>query len=245
MDRKKKRLAACTGFCLFLALILFVTAATVYNIAGDGTLLAVEMRRHTSPKVTGLPDEQYAPVGNMTAEYLTGKRDAFQHQFSDKDRNMIVCFQPHEAEHMADCRELIRRTGILRWIAAGAALALLAAAFVLRKQRKSIGAGMIAGFVLTAGICLMILAWSAFRFDSFFTAFHRLLFTNNGWLLDPQTDMLIRLMPSSFFVSLGIKLLMAVAAVALAALSGAVMVRMAGNSDAEKEQEKAAAVQET
>ena len=245
MERKLRGPAAIVGFCFFLALILFITATTVCNIAGDGSLMAVEMRRYSSPKVSGLPDEQYPEMGRMITDYLTGKRDTFQYYFTDKDGNMVVCFSPHEEDHMADCRGLIRKTGTIRWIAAGAALILFVAVIVLRKQRKSLGAGMIAGFILTALVCGIILAWGIIRFDNFFTAFHRLLFTNDGWQLNPQTDMLIRLMPTSFFMSLGIKLLLAIAAVALAALSAAVILRTVGNGDMEEEKpEKAAAVQE-
>ena len=38
-------------------------------------------------------------------------------------------------------------------------------------------------------------------FDSLFILFHKVAFTNDLWLLNPQTDLLIRLMPIEFFVS--------------------------------------------
>ena len=136
MDRTKKGIAAAAGFCLFLALILFVLSATVFNIAGDSALMGAEMRRHTSPKVTGLPDKQYPEMGEMITDYLMGRKDSFQYYFTDADGNMIVCFQAHEANHMADCRDLIQMTGRLRWYMAGAALLLIIAGLVLRKQRK-------------------------------------------------------------------------------------------------------------
>lgn len=244
MDGTKKGLAAAVGFCLFLALILFITAATVYNIAGDASLMGVEMRRNSSPKVSGLPDEKYPEMGQIIAEYLTDRRDTFQFYFTDKEGNMVVCFSPHEAEHMADCRALIRTTGSIRWIAAGAALVLLVAAVILRKQRKGLSAGLIAGFALTAVLCVGGLAWGLYRFDSLFTVFHRLLFTNNGWQLNAQTDMLIRLMPTSFFRSMGLKILLAIGAVASVTLCAAVILRVAGSSNLKEEEPEEAAVQE-
>ena len=48
MEWIKKGIALITGFCLFWTLILFITSATVCNIAGDRSLMAVEMRRHAS-----------------------------------------------------------------------------------------------------------------------------------------------------------------------------------------------------
>ena len=38
-------------------------------------------------------------------------------------------------------------------------------------------------------------------FDDLFFRFHEVAFTNDLWLLDPSTDLLIRLMPIEFFIS--------------------------------------------
>ena len=38
-------------------------------------------------------------------------------------------------------------------------------------------------------------------FNSLFVLFHQVAFRNDLWLLDPQTDLLIRLMPIEFFIS--------------------------------------------
>ena len=73
----------------------------------------------------------------MVADYLMGRKDTFQYYFNDADGNMVVCFSPHEENHMADCRTLIRLTGLLRWFLGAAALILLGVGVVLRKYRKS------------------------------------------------------------------------------------------------------------
>ena len=245
MERTKRRIAAVIGFCLLFALASFVAAATVYNIAGDQSLIAVEMRRHTSPKVTGLPDQQYPEMGHMITDYLMGRRNDFQYYFTDSDGNMVVCFSAHEENHMADCRRLIGIAGSCRWILAGISLVLIFAGIALRKYRKSFANGMLAGFGVTVLISLACLAWGLMSFDSLFTAFHRLLFTNEGWILDARTDMLIRLMPTSFFVSMGIKLLLAVAAVVMVCFTAAMTIKLAGNSEVmeEPQEEQEPAVQ--
>ena len=231
---KKERIASAVGFCLLWSMILFVLFAAVYNIAGDEALLSAEMRRHASPKVSGLPDDRYPYMAHMIAGFLTDKQEGFQYYYTDADGNLIVCFSPHEAEHMADCRNLVRLTRTLRWIFGAAALLLLVAAFVLRKERKKLSFGMRIGFYSTAGLFVALLIWGIVSFDSLFTVFHRLLFTNDGWLLDASTDMLIRLMPTSFFVSMAVKLLLAVTAVALLGFVAAKILQMAGSIDGEE-----------
>ena len=96
MSQTKRGVAAAAGFCLLFVLILLVMAMTAYNMAGDKGFLAAEMRRHSSPKYSGLPDEEYQDMGQMVADYLMGRRDAFQYYFNDADGNMVVCFSPHE-----------------------------------------------------------------------------------------------------------------------------------------------------
>lgn len=235
MSQSKRGVAAVAGFCLLFVLILLVMAMTAYNMAGDKGLLATEMRRNSSPKYSGLPDEEYQDMGQMVADYLMGRKDTFQYYFSDTDGNMVVCFSPHEENHMADCRILIRWTGRLRWFLGAAAVILMGVGVALRKYKKSFSTGILAGFGLSLMIGLALLAWGLINFDGLFTAFHQLLFTNDGWLMDARTDMLIRLMPTSFFTSLGIKILLAVASVALVCFTAAMIIRMAWDNVKQEE----------
>ena len=43
-------------------------------------------------------------------------------------------------------------------------------------------------------------------FDSAFNFFHEMLFTNDLWLLDPRTDLLIRICPQSMFMNMGLRI---------------------------------------
>ena len=225
MKQTHKGIVAVAGFCLLWALILLAASLTVYNMAGDGSLLEVEMRRYAPPEATGLPDEQYEGMGRMIADYLMERKPFFQYYYTGENEETVVCFQPHEAEHMIDCRRLIHRVGILRWLTGGAALILIVMTIPLRKYRKTFAAGMLAGIYLAAAFFLILLIWGILDFGGLFTVFHRVAFTNEGWLLNTQTDMLIRLMPTPFFVSMGCRLLLAVLAVTAVCCTSAVIVR--------------------
>ena len=235
MSQAKRRIAAVAGFCFLFAVILLVTALTVYNIAGDKDTLATQMRRHSVPEYSGLPDEEYPEMGKMIAVYLTGGGKTFQYSFTDADGNTVDCFSPREAEHMADCRDLIALAGRLRWYMGIAAAILLCVCAFLWKYMKSFANGMLAGFGLVLVIGLALLIWGVISFDSLFTAFHRLAFTNDLWLMDARTDMLIRLMPGTFFRSLGIKVLLALVPAALACFAMAVVLRIVGGNVNEEE----------
>ena len=235
MNQAGKRTAAVAGFCFFFAVILLVTALTVYNIAGDKDTLATQMRRHSVPEYSGLPDGEYPEMGKMIAVYLTGGGKTFQYSYTDADGNTVDCFSSREAEHMADCRDLIALAGRLRWFMGIAAAVLLVAGVFLWKHLRSFANGMLAGFGLALVIGLAILVWGMISFDGLFTAFHKLAFTNDLWLMDARTDMLIRLMPETFFRSLGIKVLLAVGVAALVCFAVAVILRILGRDEDEKE----------
>ena len=50
-----------------------------------------------------------------------------------------------------------------------------------------------------------LILWAVIDFDGLFVTFHRLAFRNDYWLLNPRTDLLIRLMPQEMFIDLGMK----------------------------------------
>ena len=50
-------------------------------------------------------------------------------------------------------------------------------------------------------IVTAIIIAACIDFNSLFILFHKVAFTNDLWLLDPSTDLLIRLMPIEFFIS--------------------------------------------
>ena len=215
------------GFLLVWTVILFTLAAAVYGIAGNGSLLAREMLRHAPPEATGLQETEYEGVGRMTAGYLTGREPVFQYTFSDAEGRKYTCFQDHEADHMADCRNLIGLAGTLRWAAGGLAL-LLAGTGILSGRRKAFSGGIFTGLCAAALVFVGLTAWALADFDGLFVTFHRVAFTNEGWLLNPRTDLLIRLMPVNFFIALGTRILMWVPAAGVLLLGAGTILRHAG-----------------
>ena len=197
--------------------LVFGITGVVRWVAGDGGLLAAEMLRTAPPEKTGLPEKDYPGVGAMTAEYLTGKREAFQYTVAQETDGTSCArtevFQEHEAAHMADCRGLIRLDTALCAGCGIAALLLTAAGMIRRKGRREFLRGVLRGMIGTAGLAVILIIWALADFNGLFVTFHKVAFRNDGWLLNPKTDLLIRLMPTAFFVRLGIRGLLRFAAV--------------------------------
>ena len=209
----KKTLGVLAAVCW----LAFGITGAIRWTAGDGGLLAAEMLRAAPPEASGLPEGEYPGVGTMTAEYLTGRRETFQYAAAQgTDGTACVrteVFQDHEAAHMEDVRGLIRLDTIVCAVCGTAALLLTACGLRRRDGRRDFLRGTVYGMLGIAGIVLILGTWAAVNFNGLFVTFHRVAFRNNGWLLNPRTDLLIRLMPVSFFVRLGLHGLLRFAAV--------------------------------
>ena len=186
-----------TILAILAALLMSIglLAAAIYIPATADWVMRPLTEHYAPPEDTGLPAEEYGPVVDMITGYLRSETDTFQHIFT-VDGTEYAAFNPKEQHHMADVQDLFRLCRVVAWLGWGVVLfGGLAAHRKLdwRTFRRTLIA------ILAAVTVLIVLA--CIDFNSLFILFHKVAFTNDLWLLDPQTDLLIRLMPIEFFVS--------------------------------------------
>ena len=152
-----------------------------------------------------LSDGLFAPLNADTA---------FDNREMEVFGSMQPPFHARELTHLYDCRMLLSPTqpGMLY------AVLLLAAALLIfagrRLRPEVVGSAWLASALVLLPI-VMLGIWAVIDFNSAFSFFHRLLFTNDLWLLDPATDLLIRICPSGMFASMGLRIALRAAAVLL------------------------------
>ena len=192
----KKHLSILTG--LLLALSLSVTALSgILWVLGtsDGIMLPM-MRRFAPSEATGIPDMEYPFIVRNITGYMSGKQSYFSSQYAIYD--VRYPYSDREMAHMDDCRALFQLDKTVL-IVAGVLSAALLAAVIWRKDKRgwkgaSIGFGAVMALVALIAVAAMI------DFDRLFILFHKLSFSNDLWQLNPQTDIIIRLMPTDFFI---------------------------------------------
>lgn len=185
---------------ILTALLLSVCglAFILDNITDPGLMRSL-MERYAPPETTGLPASEYAPVTEMIDGYIHGEVQTFQHIFTVNGAE-YAAFNQKEQRHMADVQQLFRLCDGQLWaIVTIAAVAVIAECRLFSDMRtlRAFRGTLLA--ILALVTALIVLA--CIDFDGLFRLFHRLAFTNDLWLLDPRTDLLIRLMPLSFFIS--------------------------------------------
>lgn len=117
-------------------------------------------------------------------------------------------FNDKEKAHMVDVKNLFRGGLNLR-LGAGAILvgALIVIIFTkadwkkLLPQSFLIGVG---GFIGLLGVFACLIAKD---FHKYFFLFHEIFFSNDLWLLDPRTDLMIRMLPEGFFFDMVVRIL--------------------------------------
>lgn len=121
--------------------------------------------------------------------------------YLDMGRNdvLIPYFNSREISHMEDVYGLFRIKNLVYNISS--ILLAIILIFVYKKDnldlfvKKSI---KILNFILIGILILVIFVY--FYFDESFVIFHKIFFTNDLWILDPKTDLMIRILPIEFFM---------------------------------------------
>ncbi|MBQ9942074.1 MAG: DUF1461 domain-containing protein, partial [Christensenellaceae bacterium] len=118
-------------------------------------------------------------------------------------------FNQREIDHMVDVKNLYLGARTVGYTALGAGITWFAGMLFFAKasRRKVLSGYLHANWVFLSVVCAIGL-FAALDFNTFWTNFHHIFFTNDLWLLDPRTDILIMMVPSQFFFDLVMRIVL-------------------------------------
>lgn len=136
-------------------------------------------------------------------DYIMDKRENLDMTAEINGQEREV-FNEKEKEHMVDVKLLYLTAKKLRDILLVTSLLLIAIIFLIRRKiaLRSVALGYVRASYLFLAVVIFLAAYALLNFNQFWLQFHELLFTNDLWLLDPNTDILIQMVPSEFFYAL-------------------------------------------
>lgn len=182
------------AFCLMaVALITSVEAVVYWN---DGYFEKEYRKYHVLKEVSMEMDELLFVTDEMMA-YLKGERDdlVVNTIVDGKEREF---FNEKEKRHMEDVQGLfLGAMGLRR--GAAVLVVLLGAALLLKKQAFLLLRMLQWGIGLFIGGMAGLVALASTDFTEYFTYFHLIFFDNMDWYLNPDTDLLINIVPEGFF----------------------------------------------
>lgn len=209
-----KGLFALLTALLFIFYTLFNLCRVTVETAMSGSSYVACFEAYADTTASGVKLNEYAKLGTALGDYFSGRAETPQVTVT-KTEGAAEAYSEKELAHLADVKALLSRLSAARYILLGvsAAMAGLLTWLYLKRSPKDekerdrwvtafVWPGVLIGVGAAVLLFLALGAWAYVNFDGLFVTLHRLLFDNDLWLLNPQTDLLIQLMPTRLFVNL-------------------------------------------
>ena len=154
--------------------------------------------KHISEYI-GITDDDLAKLTHFTLSYLNDPKASLDIQMNVKGKQREI-FTDDEKAHMVDVRNLNLAANYLFFDSAVVFTAFIAL-YIFRKYPVSVLFAYYKKILMYIMIFIGIIGiWIMFDFDGFWTFFHHIFFPSNElWLLDLRSDILIMIVPPEFF----------------------------------------------
>ena len=186
-----------------LMLILFIFVSCIEFYCFNRSFYSYEYASLDLADEIGMSESDLYESIDVLLDYLEGHREDIVLTVMVEGEIREV-FNERETLHMADVLTLYEGVKVLKYVCLGMAIFLLA--FLYYDNKHELGEAMAVAYqkmaiLFTFILCaLLILAYS--DFDSFWTTFHEIFFDNDLWLLNPNTSIMINMLPDTVFYHL-------------------------------------------
>ena len=136
---------------------------------------------------------------DVLLDYCAGKRDDLSLVVERDGVRMQMFTDETEVAHMVDVQALFLLMISVRNGLAIASMLCLVAAFALRLPLADAMKKLMWGLGIGLLIPILCGVLAVVDFNWFWTQFHHVFFTNDLWLLNPATSVLIQMVPEAFF----------------------------------------------
>lgn len=186
-----------------LSIVLLLTFVNI--IAFDLNHYNKSFVKHNIVETTGMNSENLGYIIRDILKYLKDDRKELNTRIIIEGEENEV-FGDREKLHMVDVKGLFVKGRVLRNV--GIALSILMFLFFIRKDqywKKSVPGTLL--YTAAADILFLLVLLLLIKIDpgECFYYFHVMFFDNDLWQLDPNTDILVQMLPESFFYSTAIR----------------------------------------
>lgn len=198
---------------LWLMIVFLITAVEAVAYWTPGYY---KMEYEKYQVLDDLPEMTMDDLLSVTDEmmaYLRGNREDL-HVFTTMGGEYREFFNAREIAHMEDVRGLFLGGLWLRRLGLMFTLAFAALLYFWKRGRKdrsaylarAVPGSLCAGTGVFFAACLALAAVISTDFSRYFVVFHHIFFDNDLWILDPDTDMLINIVPEAFFMDTALRI---------------------------------------
>ena len=180
--------------CISLEIITFSDWVYEYN-----------WTRNQISQNTGLKIDQLNEVSDQIKGYFKDDQEKLEILLQQPGRQVFSLFNQKEIDHMIDVKNLIQSALLFERI--GLVLLLVFFIFFLFREGSKIFYEnfkriILGSFLIWSILLFLIIFGMIVDFNYTFTLFHKIMFTNDLWILDPNADFLIMIFPQRFFLEI-------------------------------------------
>lgn len=206
-NMKNKTLAYFCAVLYSVCITLFIIVAALEFCSYDKAFFNKQYKSYNAAQSIGISETDLSLVTSTLIDYLKGDLPTLDVEV-ERNGTTQQFFNQREKDHMVDVVVLFDLARTVKWVSFVIALACGIFLHVVHKKQafRILGKTYLitVGAIITVG-CVLAFIISR-NFDAAWTLFHTLVFTNDLWLLDPNTDMLINLVPLPFFMAITTRL---------------------------------------
>ena len=191
---------AVIGWVAPVAFMLMLVTSNVGFSVNSLWLYERLFERNEVPARTGISMEGLRGVGAQIQDYFASDKEPLE-VTAVVDGVELSLFDGDEASHMADVKQLFRKTYGVQW-ASGIFLLIITGVAVLTFRRRSVevlASWLRRGAIITAASILAIGIASVVAFDQVFLLFHQIGFPQGNFQFSSQTDYLVLVFPNGFW----------------------------------------------
>lgn len=196
------------SICISFSMIIVLLITSVDICAFRKSFYAKEYQKLNTANEMRMEENGLLESTYALLDYLKGNRDDIivHTKVNGIEREV---FNERETLHMFDVKNLYVNVMNVRNILF--VFSIISLFYLVWKRKKASVwylAEMFPKVSLFIGLFFLVLSfWASVDFTDFWISFHELFFTNDLWLLNPMTDLMIQMFPETFFFDMVIQII--------------------------------------
>ncbi|HZK00682.1 MAG TPA: TIGR01906 family membrane protein [Tissierellaceae bacterium] len=183
---------------LIIALSLSILVISIEINAYNKSYFMNSYQKHKTSEVTGKSTEELGIITDDIILHLKGQGG---------DELLSPHFNEKEVLHMRDVQDLFDMARVIKYSGFIVSIIFLAN-IIYKKDYLYLAKTLLYGPLFTYSLLLILALLASRDFTRYFTYFHHIFFSNDLWILNPQTDMMIQMLPEDFFMGMAIRIML-------------------------------------
>ena len=189
---------------MFVVLVIAAVSTSVFEL----NFYTKTQTKHNVAQRMGLSEQELEEATTVALLYTKGYLNDLTYTV-ERNNESVDVYSTQDKEHMIDVANLYRQAYKVMVAGAGVMLVL---AIILFFKRKEVNVFMFTDTMnrtslYTLGGVGILAIFAYINFNTFWTYFHKVFFSNDLWLMDPATDALVNLFPEQLFSALVFKII--------------------------------------